>query len=72
MKGKSKKNTIKVNSDDRRNFGQRKEGVMFPVVPLLSKMPKSYGSFLLKIKKRVQNERLRVVLASNSALVLMY
>ncbi|OGF44538.1 MAG: hypothetical protein A2452_12875 [Candidatus Firestonebacteria bacterium RIFOXYC2_FULL_39_67] len=35
-------------------------------------MPKSYGLFFLEIKKRVQTERLRVVLASNAALVLMY
>ncbi|OGF50595.1 MAG: hypothetical protein A2231_01180 [Candidatus Firestonebacteria bacterium RIFOXYA2_FULL_40_8] len=72
MKYKSKNKKIKVNSDYRGNFGQKKDGVMFPVAPSLSKMPESYGSFLLEIKKRVKNERLRVVLASNSALVLMY
>jgi len=72
MKDKRKSNKTNISSTDRINLGMRKKGVIFPAAPLLSKMPESYGSFLLEIKKRVQNERLRVVLASNSALVLMY
>ena len=39
---------------------------------VLGKAPKNYASFLSDLKKRIQQERLRVVLASNSALVMMY
>lgn len=35
-------------------------------------MPKNYGLFLSDLKKRIQQERLRVVLASNAALVNLY
>ncbi|MBI5360376.1 MAG: DUF1016 domain-containing protein [Planctomycetes bacterium] len=35
-------------------------------------MPDNYHGFLLKLKERIRKERLRVVLASNAALVLLY
>ena len=63
MKRKSNKSIRKISG---------KEGVHFPVAPLQSTMPKSYAAFLSALKERIQQERLRVVLASNSALVMMY
>lgn len=35
-------------------------------------LPPSYASTLADIKDRIQSERLRVVMAANSALILMY
>ncbi len=58
--------------EERLHFGRKKEGVQFPVAPPSLMMPKSYKAFLSDLKKRIQQERLRVVLASNSALVMMY
>ncbi len=77
MSAKSKttiKKVIKIFptlSEDRLHLGKKKEEVLFPVAPA-GKMPKNYGLFLSDIKKLIQQERLRVVLASNSALVMVY
>ncbi len=46
--------------------------VMFPVAPAIVEMPKDYASWLLALKEHIQYERLRVIVASNAALVLMY
>ena len=58
--------------EDRLSIGERKEGALFPVAPLARTMPQSYASFLSNLKKRIQQDRLRVVLASNAALVNLY
>ena len=76
IKKKAKKCSQKVAiykaSEERSHLGKKKEGVLFPVAPSTGKMPKSYVVFLSDLKKRIQQERLRVVLASNSAMVIMY
>jgi len=63
---------VPVLTEDRLHFGKKKEKVIFPVAPQPRKMPKSYAVFLSDLKKRIQQERLRVVLASNAALVNLY
>ena len=57
---------------DRMSRGKRKSGVLFPVPPRRAGLPKDYAAFLSGLKKRIQQERLRVVLASNAALVNLY
>ena len=52
--------------------GQEREGARFPVAPLRSGLPKDYAGTLSDIKNRIQRERLRTVLAANSAMVLLY
>ncbi len=52
--------------------GKRKKGVLLPVPPRTSTLPKNYVLFLSDLKKRIQQERLRVVLASNAALIHLY
>jgi predicted nuclease of restriction endonuclease-like (RecB) superfamily len=47
-------------------------GASFPVAPPRSEMPRGYAKMLGEIKQRIQQERLRVVLAANSAMVLLY
>jgi len=47
-------------------------GASFPVAPSRSELPIGYAETLGQIKQRIQQERLRVVLAANSAMVLLY
>ena len=47
-------------------------GASFPVAPPGSELPRSYAKTLGEIKQRIQQERLRVVLAANAAMVLLY
>lgn len=45
---------------------------MFPVAPPANEMPAGYPDWLGHLKGRIRTERLRVVLASNAALVMCY
>ncbi len=63
---------VQLLAEDRLHFGKKKEKVIFPIASSAKKMPKSYAVFLSDLKKRIQQERLRVVLASNAALVNLY
>jgi predicted nuclease of restriction endonuclease-like (RecB) superfamily len=56
----------------RKYQGREKKEVIIPAAELKHKMPGEYPSLLKEIKERVQTERLKAVLAANSALVLLY
>lgn len=56
----------------RRSRGRNRAGASFPVAPARSEIPPDYAQLLVEIKLRVQQERLRVVLAANSAMVQLY
>jgi len=56
----------------RRSRGRSREGTSFPVAPPATELPGGYAAFLADLKRRVERERLRVVVAANSALVLLY
>lgn len=58
--------------DDRNAFGRRRGDTLFPAAPTLAGLPGDYIEALREIKSRIQEERLRVVLAANSAMVLLY
>ncbi|HEY5283866.1 MAG TPA: PDDEXK nuclease domain-containing protein [Polyangia bacterium] len=58
--------------DVRKVRGRSREEAVFPVAPMRSDLPKDYAAALAEIKDRVRQERLRVVLAANSAMVLLY
>ena len=45
---------------------------MFPVAPPLNTAPAGYTEWLTDLKARIRSERLRVVLASNAAMVMLY
>ncbi|MBI4882154.1 MAG: DUF1016 domain-containing protein [Planctomycetes bacterium] len=47
-------------------------GASFPAAPPRAELPRGYAKTLGEIKRRIQEERLRVVLAANSAMVLLY
>jgi predicted nuclease of restriction endonuclease-like (RecB) superfamily len=59
-------------SQVRRSRGRAREGASFPVAPPRSELPSDYVETLSEIKRRVQEERLRVVLSANSAMVRLY
>jgi predicted nuclease of restriction endonuclease-like (RecB) superfamily len=56
----------------RRTRGRIREGVALPVPPPHVDMPGVYGDLLTGLKRRIAAERLRVTMAANSAMVLLY
>ena len=56
----------------RRTRGRASEGASFPAAPPRAELPSDYVETLTEIKRRVQEERLRAVLAANSAMVRLY
>lgn len=58
--------------EDRLARGRQRDGAQFPVAPQAIGLPADYAQTLADIKQRVRQERLRVVLAANSAMVLLY
>jgi predicted nuclease of restriction endonuclease-like (RecB) superfamily len=68
MAGKKKNTEL----PERRTRGGTHEGASFPVAPVQAELPMDYGAILEGIKQRIQQERLRVVLSANSAMVLLY
>ena len=59
-------------TSDRRTRGRKRDDASFPVAPLPSEMPAGYATALAEIKRRIQEERLRTVMAANSAMVMLY
>lgn len=58
--------------EDRRALGRQRKEALFPAAPPRAGLPRDYGVVLDEIKRRIQQERLRVVMAANSAMVLLY
>ncbi|MFO0609559.1 MAG: PDDEXK nuclease domain-containing protein [Polyangiales bacterium] len=56
----------------RRVRGRAREGAAFPVAPPTAELPAGYAALLDAVKQRIQHERLRVVLAANAAMVMLY
>lgn len=57
---------------ERKQRGRVDGSVMFPVAAPAGDMPADYAAWLAEIKGRIHGERLRLVLASNSVMVLLY
>lgn len=70
------KKTLKAHHGEavpaRGSRGRTRGGASFPVPPPVSELPGDYAETLAEIKERIQQERLRVVLAANSAMMLLY
>src|SRR5687768_3898654 len=58
--------------EERRTLGRQKEEALFPAASVRTGLPRDYAAALDEIKRRIQQERLRVVMAANSAMVLLY
>ena len=52
--------------------GKTRGGASFPTSPSRTGLPSDYAETLREIKQRIQQERLRVVMAANTAMVLLY
>jgi predicted nuclease of restriction endonuclease-like (RecB) superfamily len=72
MKNNNKRHiTIKTTSE-RKQRGKTDRTALFPVAPPSIELPADYPDWLANLKKRIQHERLRVIVASNTAMVLLY
>lgn len=69
---KTAKHPVRAAAPARGSRGKAREGASFPVSPPRAGLPRDYAETLSEIKRRIQQERLRVVLAANSAMVLLY
>ncbi len=69
---KTIKAPVRAAAPTRGSRGKTREGAFFPVSPPRAGLPRDYAETLSAIKRRIQQERLRVVLAANSAMVLLY
>lgn len=56
----------------RRQRGRTDRSAMFPVAPPAQEAPSGYVAMLAELKLRIRTERLRVVMSSNAAMVLLY
>lgn len=72
MKKPAKKSPAANNSLERKSRGRWREDASFPVPPGGGELPESYTAVLGEIKERIRRERLRVVMAANAAMVLLY
>ena len=63
---------VSVTESKRKSMGRNREEASFPVPVGEIEMPAEYAVVLDELKNRIQSERLRVTLAANSAMVLMY
>jgi predicted nuclease of restriction endonuclease-like (RecB) superfamily len=52
--------------------GVAREGARFPVAAPRAELPEGYAALFEGVKRRIQEERLRVVLAANAAMVMLY
>lgn len=59
-------------NQDRISFGRQKERIIIPIAPLVTDVPEGYAATFGSIKSRIQQERLKVVLTANSAMILLY
>lgn len=57
---------------ERKSRGRKRKDASFPVPPGKGISPDSYAAVLGEIKKRIQTERLRIVMSANAAMVLLY
>ena len=57
---------------ERKTMGRRRTGASIPAPPGRAELPADYAALPGEIKERVRTERVRVVLAANEAMVLLY
>src|SRR3990167_10055266 len=68
----SNKKSLPPLKSERKQRGRVDRTVMFPVAPPKVELPVDYPNWLADLKQRIQSERLRIIIASNSAMVLLY
>jgi predicted nuclease of restriction endonuclease-like (RecB) superfamily len=63
---------VRAAAPTRGSRGKAREEAVFPVPAPRAGLPRDYAETFRAIKQRIQQERLRVVVAANSAMVLLY
>ena len=58
--------------EGRLSKGRSRKEVRFTAAPSKAELPADYATLLADLKQRISNERLRVVLSANAAMVLLY
>jgi len=61
-----------MSDEDRKSRGRSRDTASFPAPVGKNLLPTDYKAVLDGLKERIQAERLRVTLAANSAMVLLY
>jgi predicted nuclease of restriction endonuclease-like (RecB) superfamily len=61
-----------MKKDARKSMGKQKRGAIIPAPPSKAELPSSYSSFFAQLKDRITQERLRTVIAANSAMIKLY
>ena len=54
-----------MESSDRKSRGRRREDASFPAPPSRLELPEGYADLVGEIKRRIQTERLRTIMAAN-------
>jgi predicted nuclease of restriction endonuclease-like (RecB) superfamily len=68
----ARKRSAEGKIENRNALGRRRKDAMFPIAPTRAGLPSGYAGILRDLKQRIQQERLRTVMAANSAMVLLY
>lgn len=68
----SKKTPTKQTTPDRKQRGGTDRSAVFPVAPPKVELPEDYSPWLTDLTQRIHSERLRIVLTSNAAMILLY
>jgi len=69
---KRKEDTVRGDKNTRRTLGRIRSGAGFPVPAPVVELPADYIVLLEDLKKRIAEERLRVTMAANSAMIVLY
>jgi predicted nuclease of restriction endonuclease-like (RecB) superfamily len=59
-------------NEERSAMGRARKDAMFPAASPRTALPSDYAAILADLKQRIQQERLRTVMAANAAMVLLY
>ena len=68
----SRKSAGPKEANVRRTRGRVRAEASFPTSPPQSELPRDYASVLADLKQRIERERTRVVVAANTAMMLLY
>jgi predicted nuclease of restriction endonuclease-like (RecB) superfamily len=72
MSTNKKTPAVSEKNERKQRGGVDRDAVMFPVAPPKVELPVDYPDWLANLKERIQSERLRIIIASNAAMVLLY
>lgn len=67
-----KKKSIPAKNEDRKHRGKTDGTVTFPVAPSKMELPADYVNWFADLKSNIAKTRLKVIISSNSAMVLLY